>query len=296
MKIDATVIIPTYNRAKLLELTLRSLVNNGQYPSFEVIVVDDGSEDDTKDVVEKFSSKLNIRYFFQQHKGFRVARARNIGINNALGEITIFLDCGVLASKNFIMEHTQAHSGNDVVIGYVVGYDDFNENEKHLSSLVDLDDIDKSIDILLKNRIYDMRETYYSRYGEELKRWRTPWCIFWTANVSIGTIALKKIGGFDEKFVTWGGEDTELGINLFVNRLDFKLSRRAIALHYPHDKEKVIVPEDDMRKRTYEKRQYVYEKYGLEELKLWMSTSTFELNNVVEQHSAEFQTESSKMV
>ena len=76
-----SVIIPTYNRSTLLKKTLDSLsiqsLNNDQY---EVIVVDDGSSDNTAVIVDSFKTKLNISYYFQEDRGFRVAKARNIGI------------------------------------------------------------------------------------------------------------------------------------------------------------------------------------------------------------------------
>ena len=67
----ATVVIPTYNRLQELKLTLDSLVlQKCSYP-FEVIVADDGSYENTKAVIDEYIGKLNIRYVFQEEKGFR---------------------------------------------------------------------------------------------------------------------------------------------------------------------------------------------------------------------------------
>ena len=55
-----SVVIPTYNRAVLLKRALESLVNQ-TYKNFEVIICDDGSTDNTKEVVDSFNGKLNIK-------------------------------------------------------------------------------------------------------------------------------------------------------------------------------------------------------------------------------------------
>ncbi len=80
-----SVIIPTFNRAKLLKRALKSVFAQTLQP-FEVIVVDDGSTDDTKEMVKEFP----IKYFYQKNKG--VSTARNLGIKNSSGDVIAFLD------------------------------------------------------------------------------------------------------------------------------------------------------------------------------------------------------------
>lgn len=85
-----SVIIPTYNRADLLREALQSLTKQ-TFRSFEVIISDDGSIDSTREVVEEFSSILNIQYIHQENFG-RASRPRNIAIKNAIGQYLAFLD------------------------------------------------------------------------------------------------------------------------------------------------------------------------------------------------------------
>lgn len=67
---DASVVIPTYNRCHLLELTLASLMKQDLRDfTYEIIVVDDGSEDDTKYIVDKYSRILSIKYLYHDHAG-----------------------------------------------------------------------------------------------------------------------------------------------------------------------------------------------------------------------------------
>jgi len=81
-----SVIIPTYNYAHFIGEAIESVLAQ-TYRNFEIIVVDDGSTDDTAQVVSRFSS---VRYLFQTNKG--IAPARNTGLKFSLGECLVFLD------------------------------------------------------------------------------------------------------------------------------------------------------------------------------------------------------------
>lgn len=82
-------IIPTYNRANFVERAIQSVLNQ-TYKNIEVIVVDDGSEDNTKEVVLSIKNE-RIKYI-RLHRNFGAAFARNVGIVNAEGEFIAFLD------------------------------------------------------------------------------------------------------------------------------------------------------------------------------------------------------------
>lgn len=82
-----SVIIPTYNRADFIEDAVESVLCQ-TYKDFEIIIVDDGSTDNTKDMLQKFHNK--IRYIYKSNGG--VASARNAGIKHAQGIYIAFLD------------------------------------------------------------------------------------------------------------------------------------------------------------------------------------------------------------
>ena len=86
-----SVVIPTYNREKLLFRALQS-VHDQHLACDEIIVVDDGSTDSTKEYVHKFSinSAIEVRYLYQENKG--PAAARNLGIRTARFNTLAFLD------------------------------------------------------------------------------------------------------------------------------------------------------------------------------------------------------------
>lgn len=85
-----SVIIPTYNRADRLKIALESLCSQ-TFSDFEVIVCDDGSTDNTKEIVDSFRNRLELKYIWQQNWG-GPAKPRNAGIKNSTGEWICFLD------------------------------------------------------------------------------------------------------------------------------------------------------------------------------------------------------------
>ena len=98
-----SIIIPTMNRANLLRRTLDSLVRmDGNKYDFEIIVIDNGSTDITKNVVQDFSARsTNIRYIYEPTPGLMSARHR--GIRESHGEILAFIDDDVVVDKSWLI-------------------------------------------------------------------------------------------------------------------------------------------------------------------------------------------------
>lgn len=87
----ASIIIPTYNRDKFIAETIQSVLGQ-TFKDLEVIVVDDGSIDNTKEIVEKFIKKDGrVRYIYQKNSG-RPSIPRNFGFKNSTGDYLAFLD------------------------------------------------------------------------------------------------------------------------------------------------------------------------------------------------------------
>jgi len=87
MSLRVSVVIPTYNRAELVRLAIESALEQS-YKAHEIIVVDDGSSDNTKEVVAGFGAP--VKYLFQSNAG--VSAARNMGIASSTGDVVAFLD------------------------------------------------------------------------------------------------------------------------------------------------------------------------------------------------------------
>jgi glycosyltransferase involved in cell wall biosynthesis len=104
--IDATIIICTRNRAEILHETLIALEQIIVLPSqsIELLVVDNGSTDATRSVIESFqTAKFDVHYLSEKKRG--VANARNAGVTAATSEICIFLDDDVRPSASWLQEH-----------------------------------------------------------------------------------------------------------------------------------------------------------------------------------------------
>ncbi len=86
-----SVIIPTRNRANLLARSLKSVLHQ-HYHNFEVIVIDDASEDDTVNTIEQFRNKFKSFKYIRNNKRQGGAESRNIGIKSASGNYIAFLD------------------------------------------------------------------------------------------------------------------------------------------------------------------------------------------------------------
>ena len=96
-------IIPAYNAGKTIGRTINSIVNQeGTSIEYEVIVVDDGSDDDLRERVDEFKNDKRIKYFYKENNG--VADARNYGVNQAIGEYIIFVDSDDYISKTLLKD------------------------------------------------------------------------------------------------------------------------------------------------------------------------------------------------
>lgn len=121
-----TVLISTYNRANYLEKVLASFTSQTLPVSeFEIVLINDGSDDDTADVVNKFQNCLPIRYFSHENRG--LAASKNRGIEEAKAPIIIFVDDDDLATPQLLEEHLSAHKKYSDESYAVLGYTDLDE-------------------------------------------------------------------------------------------------------------------------------------------------------------------------
>lgn len=106
-----SVVIPTYNRLPILQKCLRALENQqfdtGLISDYEIVVVDDGSTDATISWLDTEKANLpHVRLFTQNHRG--AGAARNLGVENAVGEYIIFIDSDLVVTESFLQSHAQA--------------------------------------------------------------------------------------------------------------------------------------------------------------------------------------------
>lgn len=204
-----SVIIPTYNRKRVLKRCLELLFAQ-DYPKdkYEVVLVDDGSTDGTKKMVEYLQPPCHFKYLSQKRSGPHIAR--NKGIRNARGEIVIFVDSDILTPPQLIKEHMEFHKkyGEKLIVsGPAVRtsnlMDDFSDKEKRIKK----------------------------------KRWDLSGPSLITSNLSVRKEYLERINGFDENFQGLGWHDWDLGLRLKKLGLLAKRNLHAIVYHYKKERE-----------------------------------------------------------
>lgn len=108
-----TVITPTYNRAYMIERAIDSIVAQS-YKQWEYIIMDDGSTDNTEEIVQKYLTDKRIRYIKKENTG--AAHTRNIGVEHATTEFITFLDSDDEALPNWLETISKNISKNSGII------------------------------------------------------------------------------------------------------------------------------------------------------------------------------------
>lgn len=119
MNLQFSIIIPVYNRPLEIDELLQSLVNQTFDKEFEVIVVEDGSQQSAEEICAKYDSLLNLKYYYKENSG--AGQSRNYGMERAKGTYFIILDSDVILPEKYLSEvynriqekYTDAFGGPD---------------------------------------------------------------------------------------------------------------------------------------------------------------------------------------
>ena len=240
-RIRVSVIIATYNSADLLADTLRHLARQTiPTDEFEVIVGDDGSSDSTAEVVRSFAGTLQVKYVFQEDRGFRAAAARNAAARLAAGALLVTLDTGSMVGPGFLAAHLAAHEGGEsrrAVIGLSYGYNPEVPTarvDELLAEMLPETAVERFRD---RPEFQDVRQSYLTDCDMDLSRRLVAWQAFWTLNASVRTDDFRRVGGFEEKFEGWGGEDMELALRLQRAGLSIEVAPEAWVVVAPHERD-----------------------------------------------------------
>lgn len=246
-----SVVVLTYNWPQALELVLRALANQTELP-FEVIVTDDGSRQDTRELLERMAADYPVRlaHVWQPDDGARMSRARNRAIAAAQGDYLILLDGDMVAGRHFVADHRRFARRGCFAQGSRV--------------LTDAEATRRMLE-------HGAKPPGFFNRGIERRRHtlRLPWlaCLYArpgtkrrgikSCNMAFWRDDLLRLNGFNETMTGWGREDTELALRAFhagLLRRDLRFS--ALATHLYHRTRKHVVgnPNDRVVEDTRARR------------------------------------------
>jgi glycosyltransferase involved in cell wall biosynthesis len=233
-----SIIICFYERLQHLKCCLDSIKSQSEF-FHEVIIADDGSKESCVKNLKRMMSDYNfpIRHVSQQKRSFRPSAARNKGIRNASGDYLIFFDCDFSALPNTIKFHIDASRQGRFVAGSCKYLDETQTNILLTKGVSDkrLEDLYQSISekAIVREHWRFIRHRIFYRFGFTSARKQRL-----SSHFSIHREDIKRVNGYDENFVGWGGEDEDLAIRLASSGLKGKsIIPRARLLHLYHPKE-----------------------------------------------------------
>jgi len=226
---EFSVVIPTYNRLDMLLRVLGALERQVDAPPFEVIVINDGSTDDTDRVV---SERRGIVYRKQENGG--PGRARNHGVTLARGRYVVFIGDDTVPEPRFLAEHARTHrdAGDDPLLA-CLGYTGWPERERVTAFMDYINDFGLQFGYRLIND------------GAIV-----PFNFFYTSNISIDR-ELLAAHPFDTTFPAAAWEDIELAYRLDHLGLKIRYNAKAVTRHY-----------HPMSVDSFARRQYTVGKSG----------------------------------
>ncbi|TCP96472.1 glycosyl transferase family 2 [Cricetibacter osteomyelitidis] len=248
--LTTALIITTYNRPDALEAVLTSVLAQKVFPQ-EVIIADDGSTAETKQVIERFCQQdlpFKVKHAWQPDNGFRLAESRNRALAMAKSDYIVIIDGDMVLHPLFIADHKKAaRKGLFVQASRVIL-----TPEKTDALLAEpgtyhyLYWYEKGLEKRLEKRLSALHIPLLSAviFSKEMKH---KYNAIRGCNMAFFREDALAINGFNSDFVGWGREDSEFVARFYNNggkRANLKFA--AIAYHlYHHEAERDALPEND---------------------------------------------------
>lgn len=206
-----SLVVTTYQMPRHLERVLASVAQQTIARQMEVIVADDGSTDDTEEIVRSFARRMPfpVHFVTQPHEGFRLARCRNIGAAKASSPHLVFLDGDCLIPPDHVEQHLRSHKPGVVTNTYCVRIDEPTSRQISL----DLVNSQNYRDLISSRELRRLAKI-------NLKAWFYTWLrhpkkpALRGGNAGISRADYLRVNGYDENFRGWGCEDDDMGNRL----------------------------------------------------------------------------------
>ncbi len=211
-RLSISVVIPTFNRAAMLAATLESFATQTlPTDQYEVVVVDDGSEDATPEICRSFASRMPLNYLHIENSG--ISAAKNIGILAARGRILLFADDDDIADHRLLEEHLKAHEQHPEENVAILGYTTWAP----------------TLPVTPLMRYVTEIGRFLFAYGSLEDGQMLDFTYFWGGRSSCKRSFLAKHGVFNRQF-RFGSEDVELGYRL--SKFGFRVVFHRAAVNY----------------------------------------------------------------
>jgi GT2 family glycosyltransferase len=210
--VDVSILVNTYRRPRHLALVLESIaLQRGVTGRFEVVVADDGSDDNTAAVVRGFASSAGfpLRSTTRRRDGFRLARTRNDAARQARGDYLLFLDGDCMIPRHHLAAHLARRRPGTALVGYCARLPEdccrlLVPENLSLTNLPALTPAAERRALRRRRRRFWWHDvlrhpTKPRLTGGDFGVWRSDF---------------EQVNGFDERFVGWGQEDDDLGLRL----------------------------------------------------------------------------------
>ena len=232
---SVSLIITTYNQKERLSLVLDSVRNLNPLPK-EILIADDGSKSDTREVIESYAKDFPcaLRHIWHEDKGFRLAQIRNEAIKSAKGDYIIIIDGDMIVDSRFVAEHLRFARRKVFLQGSRVILSEAETTQilesKNYALAFDSHSLKSAHCDFCANLIYTFSKTTAKifRKKELIKGIRG-------CNMSFYKADCEAINGFNEEFVGWGREDSEFVARFLFNGGELRrVKHNAIAYHLYH--------------------------------------------------------------
>ncbi|MHB8974138.1 MAG: glycosyltransferase [Pirellulaceae bacterium] len=209
---DFSVVVCTYQRPANLRLVLLSLALQRDLPEgFEVVVTDDGSQDETGDVVAEFArtSDIPVAWTSHTHDGFQPSRTRNAGVRLARGRYLLLLDGDCIVPHDHLVRHLQFRRPDLVALGDCCRLDEA-DSRRVTDGVVRSGEYRQWAPPLERKRLRKRHRQAW--YYNVIRHRRKPKLI--GNNVGVWHADYVRVNGYDENYRGWGCEDDDFGQRL----------------------------------------------------------------------------------
>lgn len=216
-----SLIISTYNWPTALKRVLESLRNQTVQPD-QILVADDGSTEDTRELVQQFPE---VQHVWHPDQGFRLAEIRNLALKQATGDWVVFLDGDCLCPPRFVEQQLRLAQSDKILAGNRRLLDRV-QSQKILESGYDHG---RFVDAHGAKKLDVWPGSFYRDLSP--KRWqKVRGC-----NIGIARDKALAIGGFDEAYQGWGKEDSDFAARAINHGVSVRLGQHAVTvLHLYH--------------------------------------------------------------